>query len=314
MANNGTPVSYRRTFEFHKAFSLTNGMEKNMAALNVMVTNMGQEISLVTTFLDNALWARTLRVMGNQALSIASDGSLLLDDSSVKRYSFTFHVCDWGDDRKIVIPYSRHMVAEDNTIVVTVRGEYGYDLQCNVTVEEDGTVTIFTDFPFAGTAIIFGGDLPTSGSSMATSSLPTATTRHRWPGNHFSPASGQYSMVIPGTSYHLLIPHREYGPGQSSHLPGTPPHNGAVRAIGIPSRKGTTNTCFLPSAHSTTPVRRQRASSQYQTITTDGGPSKLLFQQDRKLHLGCRRFLAPLRWIITPEDSPLIRFGYREEG
>jgi hypothetical protein len=122
LVNNGTPILYRRTVEFNKVFSLTNHREKTLIAINVMVTNMGQGIPLVINFSDNTIWARTLRVMGNLSLAVANDGSLLIaGESSPKGYSFTFEISDWGVDNHITIPYSRHAVADDNTLVVAVK-------------------------------------------------------------------------------------------------------------------------------------------------------------------------------------------------
>jgi hypothetical protein len=95
--------------------------------------------------------------MGGLTIQLASDGSILIGDSSQRGYSFPFATDDWGSDNTITIPYARHLVSPDSNMGVIVRDSDGYDVQCNCRVGGDGTMTIFSQKPFPGNAMIFGG-------------------------------------------------------------------------------------------------------------------------------------------------------------
>jgi microcystin-dependent protein len=160
LVNNGTPIPYRKYLEFNRAFALTNDTAKTVVALSLMVTNMGTGIPIVVNFSTNTLWGRTLRVMGGLTLELASDGSIVIGDSSPRGYAFSFSVTDWESDNTITIPYFRHLVSNDGNIGVLVKDSDGYDVQCNCRVDGDGTVTIFSQKPFSGHGMIFGGISP----------------------------------------------------------------------------------------------------------------------------------------------------------
>jgi hypothetical protein len=160
LQNNGTPIPYRKTLDFSRAFAMTTDTAKTVVALSIMVTNTGTGIPIVTNFSTNTIWGRTLRVMGGLTLELASDGSIIIGDSTPRAYAFNFSEEDWGTDNTITIPYSRHSVSDDGNMGVIVKDSDGYDVQCNCRVDGDGTVTLFSQKPFPGRAMIFGGISP----------------------------------------------------------------------------------------------------------------------------------------------------------
>jgi hypothetical protein len=162
LMNNGTAIPYRSVIDFSRAFRLINTLQKTLLSLNLVVANTGSGIPIVTKFSENTIWSRTLRVMGNLTMSLSSDGAIVIGDSSQRGWVHDFSQKDWRTDGHMVIPHSKHMVADDSTIAVTVRDEDGYDVQCDICVSRNGDVDIFSCSPFSGTVLIFGGIQPFS--------------------------------------------------------------------------------------------------------------------------------------------------------
>jgi hypothetical protein len=153
--NTGTPVPYRNTLEFDRAFKLVNDLTRSILSLNIVVTNTGMGLPIITQYSGNTLWGRCIRAGDNVAVRLSSDGAIEISAKfSTDEYCYSFSASTWDGDGRIVIEPSEHGLGSDDRLLCLVRDRGGNDVEVDINVSGGGIVTMATNDPFPGTVMV----------------------------------------------------------------------------------------------------------------------------------------------------------------